>query len=198
MRLWIRSLALLSGLRIRSCCELWCRSQTWLGCGIAVALVEAGSYSFDLTPSLGTSTCRKCSPKKTPPKNSALRGALVQQALEASGGGSLPSLFPSKLPDPVPRILLPPHRLSCHLKFCHQPCPHDSGRPQTTGSQAAHLQSFLPCPVPAFHPPEPLSTDPPFLLLSVFSLESHHSHQQPNLLCHPPWLSELCPACIKL
>ena len=38
MRLWVRSLALLSGLRIRCCHELWCRSQTRLGFGIAVAL----------------------------------------------------------------------------------------------------------------------------------------------------------------
>ena len=28
MRLQVRSLALLSGLRIRHCCELWCRLQT--------------------------------------------------------------------------------------------------------------------------------------------------------------------------
>ena len=26
MRLWVQSLALLSGLRMRHCCELWCRS----------------------------------------------------------------------------------------------------------------------------------------------------------------------------
>ena len=31
------SLALLSGLRTQHCCELWCRSQTGLGC-VAVAL----------------------------------------------------------------------------------------------------------------------------------------------------------------
>ena len=31
-------LALLSGLRIRYCCELWCRSQTWLGSDVAVWL----------------------------------------------------------------------------------------------------------------------------------------------------------------
>ena len=35
----VRSLALLSGLRIRHCCELWCRSQTRLRSGIAVAVV---------------------------------------------------------------------------------------------------------------------------------------------------------------
>ena len=35
----VRSLALLSGLRTRRCCELWCRSQTWLGSGVAAAVV---------------------------------------------------------------------------------------------------------------------------------------------------------------
>ena len=30
------------------CCrELWCRSQTRLGSGVAVAVVQAGSYSSD-------------------------------------------------------------------------------------------------------------------------------------------------------
>ena len=37
--LLVRALASLSGLRIRCCCELWCRSQTRLGSGIAVAVV---------------------------------------------------------------------------------------------------------------------------------------------------------------
>ena len=35
-RLWVRSVATLSELRIRCCHELWCRSQTRLGSGIAV------------------------------------------------------------------------------------------------------------------------------------------------------------------
>ena len=35
----VQSLALLSRLRIQCCCELWCRSQTQLGSGIAVAVV---------------------------------------------------------------------------------------------------------------------------------------------------------------
>ena len=39
MRFWVQSLALLSGLRIRRCPQLWCRSQTWLRSGVAVALV---------------------------------------------------------------------------------------------------------------------------------------------------------------
>ena len=41
----------------------------WLGSGVAVAEVLADSYSSDSTPSLGTSICRECSPKKTKDKN---------------------------------------------------------------------------------------------------------------------------------
>ena len=37
MRLWVQSLALLSGLRIWHCRELWYRSQRRLGSGVAVA-----------------------------------------------------------------------------------------------------------------------------------------------------------------
>ena len=61
----VQSLVPLSGLWIWCCCELWCRSETWLGSGVAVAVVYAGSCSSDLTPSLGTSMCRECGPKKT-------------------------------------------------------------------------------------------------------------------------------------
>ena len=39
MRLWVRSLTSLSGLRIQHCPELWYRSQTRLRSGVAVALV---------------------------------------------------------------------------------------------------------------------------------------------------------------
>ena len=39
MRMQVRSLASLSELRIWHCCEQWCRSQTWLGSLIAVAVV---------------------------------------------------------------------------------------------------------------------------------------------------------------
>ena len=38
VRMQVWSLDLLSRLRIQHCCELWCRSQTWLGSGIAVAV----------------------------------------------------------------------------------------------------------------------------------------------------------------
>ena len=60
MRMWARSLASLSGLGIWH--ELWYRLQTQLGCQVAVAVVEAGSYSSDSTRSLGTSICHRCSP----------------------------------------------------------------------------------------------------------------------------------------
>ena len=41
IRLQVRSLALLSELRIRRCRELWCRLQTRLGSGVAVAVARA-------------------------------------------------------------------------------------------------------------------------------------------------------------
>ena len=62
-RIW--SLASLSGLRIQRCHEPWCRLQTWLGSHIAVAVVQARSYSSDQTPILGTSICFRYSPKRT-------------------------------------------------------------------------------------------------------------------------------------
>ena len=62
-RLRVGSQASLSGLRIRRCRELWCRSKTWLGSGIAVALAWASGYSSNLTPSLENSICHGCSPK---------------------------------------------------------------------------------------------------------------------------------------
>ena len=54
MRMQIRSLALLSGLRIWRCWELLCALQTWLGSGIAVAVAVAGSCSTNSTPAWET------------------------------------------------------------------------------------------------------------------------------------------------
>ena len=67
MKLQVRSLAQLNGLRIRHCQELWCRQQMWLGSSIAVTVAQAGSCSSDLTPSLGTSTsiCRGSGPRNS-------------------------------------------------------------------------------------------------------------------------------------
>ena len=49
-RMWVQSLALLSGLRIWHCLELWCRLQL--------------QFQFNSTSSLGTSICHRCDPKK--------------------------------------------------------------------------------------------------------------------------------------
>ena len=65
LRTQIQSLVSLSGLRNWCCCELGCRSQTQFASGIAVAVVWAGGYSSNLTPSLGSSIRYGCSPKKT-------------------------------------------------------------------------------------------------------------------------------------
>ena len=65
MRTQVRSLASLSGLRIQHCCNLWRTSQTQLGSQVAVAVALAGGYSSNWTPSLGTSICHGCIPKKT-------------------------------------------------------------------------------------------------------------------------------------
>ena len=54
MMLWVRSLVLFNGLRIWRYCELWWRSQMWLGSGVAGAVAVAGSCSSNSTPSLGT------------------------------------------------------------------------------------------------------------------------------------------------
>ena len=61
-------LALLTGLRIQHCCELWVRSQMLLRFGmavaVAVAVAVAGSWSSDLTPSLGTLSNERSSKKR--------------------------------------------------------------------------------------------------------------------------------------
>ena len=68
-RLRVPSLVSLSGLRIQRCHELWCRSQTRLRSGIAVATAWADSYSSNQTLSLGTSICHGCGPKKKKERN---------------------------------------------------------------------------------------------------------------------------------
>ena len=60
----VGSISGLSGLRIQHCHELWFRLQMPLGSGVAVAVAVACSGSSYSTPSLGTSRCHGCSPKK--------------------------------------------------------------------------------------------------------------------------------------
>ena len=43
MRMQVRSLASLSGLKICCCCKLWCRSQIQLQSGVALAVAQASS-----------------------------------------------------------------------------------------------------------------------------------------------------------
>ena len=43
---------------------LWCRSQMRLGSHVAVTVVQAGGYSSDLTPSLGTGAALKRKKRK--------------------------------------------------------------------------------------------------------------------------------------
>ena len=77
MRMCVQSLASLSGLRIWHCHKLWYRSQTRLRSHIAVALAQAGSYSSNSTPSLRTSICSWCGPKKTKKKPKILVSLII-------------------------------------------------------------------------------------------------------------------------
>ena len=63
-RMWVPSLALLSGLKIWCCCKLWSRLKMRLGSGIAVAMVQPGNCSSNSTPSWGNSICPKKTKKK--------------------------------------------------------------------------------------------------------------------------------------
>ena len=79
MRMQVRSLASLSGLRIWCCSELWCMSQTRLRSGVAV--VQASGYSSDLPPRLGTSICHRCDPKKKNKKHFSLERLCLRNYL---------------------------------------------------------------------------------------------------------------------
>ena len=68
MRMGVQSLGYLSESGIRCCHELWCRLKMPLGSCIAVAVGEASKCSSDSTPSLGTSICHGCGPKKSKTK----------------------------------------------------------------------------------------------------------------------------------
>ena len=83
----VQSLALLSGLRIRCCHKLWCRSKTQLVSCIAVSVVQASSCSSDSTPSLGTSMCKK---KKKPPKKKKKKKKKKSSSLFFLFGTNLP------------------------------------------------------------------------------------------------------------
>ena len=58
------SIPALDGLRTQHCRKLQCSLQKQRASGVAVAVAWAGSCRCASIPSLGTSTCRKCGPKK--------------------------------------------------------------------------------------------------------------------------------------
>ena len=64
MRMWVQSLAPLSGLGIRGCRELWFRSQMRFKSHVAVAVAQAGNYKSHSIPILGTSISLGYGPKK--------------------------------------------------------------------------------------------------------------------------------------
>ena len=93
LKVQVGPLASLSGLRIWCCCEGWCRSQSQLGCGIAVAVVWSRRYSSTSAPSLGTSICRTCGHKNQKQnkqkQNSQSNGGLCWQKHRDEGLTSL-------------------------------------------------------------------------------------------------------------
>ena len=91
MRMWVRSLASLSGLRIWHCCELQHRLQVQLGSGIA-----------DLNPSLGISVCYKCSPKKQEKKQRIWMGWSGDRC-----SGATPGMLSPWESSHIPTSLLP-------------------------------------------------------------------------------------------
>ena len=62
MRTQVRSLASLSGLRIRHCLELWCGLQTRLGFQVAVAAALIGALAWE--PPYATGVALKSQKKK--------------------------------------------------------------------------------------------------------------------------------------
>ena len=69
IRLWVQSLALLSGLRIWHCRELWCRLQTRLGSCVAVAqpavVALIGLLAWELPYAAGTALKSQKKKKKS-------------------------------------------------------------------------------------------------------------------------------------
>ena len=97
MKMWVPSLVWLSGLRIWHCCELWCRSKIRLGSCVAVAVVYAGSYSSDLTPSLGTSIYHGCDPKKQNKNRNTRMRNVIQRLVPGKMSLPLGKWFSSSL-----------------------------------------------------------------------------------------------------
>ena len=117
-QIWLastRSLASLSGLRIWHCREPWCRSQTWIWSRIAVVVAEASGYSSEWIPSLGTSTCHGCSPRKTKQTKKEIHILYIWLLLSPENNSSNLGLWP-----PEPRTLLAMQPDSCWAIVSHR------------------------------------------------------------------------------
>ena len=75
MRMQVQSLALLGGLRIRHCSELWCRSQTQLISHVAVAVAIGWQLQLLFNAKSGYLHMQRCCPTKR------------QKRREEGGGG---------------------------------------------------------------------------------------------------------------
>ena len=92
MRMQVRSLASLSRSGIWRCCDLWCRSQIQLGLDPALLWLQRRQAWFigrhDSTPSLGTSICHRCGPKKQKKQEREKENIVVAPALASGNPGS--------------------------------------------------------------------------------------------------------------
>ena len=124
----VPSPALLSGLRIQGCCELWFRWQTRLEAPVAVAVVQAGGYSSHS----GTSRCHGYGPYKQNFFNKVKKHRMWHP-WDPQGQCVLPRSLPSRKDEPqVVHPALPPRppppSISCcslgsvHMRlwFCHR------------------------------------------------------------------------------
>ena len=146
MRLRVRSLALLSGLRIRCCRELRCRSQTRLRFCVAVA----SSCSSDSASSQDTSICRRCGheKEKTKAKNSNPDSDLKLLFLVLNSGLVFLADFLFTWQPPKP--------LGYHL--CDLRCPGPRSCPAPPPPLWAGAVAICPdvCPFSEMSPPVPL------------------------------------------
>ena len=72
MRTQVRSLASLSGLRIRQCCELWYRSQVHLDLALLRLWCRPSAIAPIRPPSPGSAIYCGYGPKKSPPPQKSL------------------------------------------------------------------------------------------------------------------------------
>ena len=77
MRLQVQSLALISGLRIWHCHELWCRSQTQLSSSMAAAVAPLGPLAWEPPYATDAAVKRKKAQKKV--HRSSCRGSVVNE-----------------------------------------------------------------------------------------------------------------------